>query len=391
MSDYPALNEVLSVSPAEARRRLRFAYDTIPDAQSRLLVLFGCGPLGRDTSAALARANRPAVAFSDNDPTTWEKIINGTPVLSPDDSLVLYGESAIFVVTIYNGATARDQLKKRGCRHVIHFSALYYSMPDALMPWYALDDPAKILDAGFMVADSAGIWADEASRTEYVNQITWRLGCDIPMLSTHDVASECYFPPDLFALAEDSVIVDCGAFDGDSLRLLLSQQSIFGAFIGVEPDPESYKRLSQFVGTLPLATKQTVTIFQNAVGAAEGKLTFQSGGEVNSNLSLDGNTVVDVTTLDSLMRGTNPDYIKMDIEGAELDALTGTKETLVRDKPVLAISIYHRSSDLWTIPNLIKSMVPEYDLYLRRYAEDCWELICYAIHPSHKLKVVMGR
>ena len=75
----------------------------------------------------------------------------------------------------------------------------------------------------------------------------------------------------------------------------------------------------------------------------------------------------------------------MDIEGAELDALIGARRTLVRDRPILAIAAYHRASDLWTIPRLIKSIVPEYDLHLRRYAEDCWELVCYAIPSSSRL------
>jgi len=58
---------------------------------------------------------------------------------------------------------------------------------------------------------------------------------------------------------------------------------------------------------------------------------------------------------------------------------------LVRDRPILAISAYHRASNLWTIPRLFKSMVAEYDLHLRRYAEDRWELVFYALPPSSRL------
>ena len=98
-----------------------------------------------------------------------------------------------------------------------------------------------------------------------------------------------------------------------------------------------------------------------------------------------GNTSVQALALDDLLEYKQASFIKMDIEGAEIDALTGAQRTLARDRPILAISAYHRASDLWTIPRLIKSMAPEYDLHLRRYAEDCWELICYAIPPSRRL------
>jgi hypothetical protein len=79
----------------------------------------------------------------------------------------------------------------------------------------------------------------------------------------------------------------------------------------------------------------------------------------------------------------------MDIESAEPEALDGARELLRRHRPVLAVCTYHRSEHLWQIPNLIRSMVPEYHLFLRRYAEDCWEGVCYAI-PKHRLRQPRG-
>ena len=71
--------------------------------------------------------------------------------------------------------------------------------------------------------------------------------------------------------------------------------------------------------------------------------------------------------------------IKMDIEGAELDVLYGAKETIRRYKPLLAVCVYHKRDDLLTIPQYIKSIVPEYKLFLRAYERMATEVVLYAV------------
>jgi hypothetical protein len=80
----------------------------------------------------------------------------------------------------------------------------------------------------------------------------------------------------------------------------------------------------------------------------------------------------------------------MDVEGAELEALAGASELLRRHHPVLAICTYHRSVHLWQIPNLIRSITPDYQIFLRRYGEECWEGVCYAIPKRRSLSTKLG-
>jgi hypothetical protein len=77
--------------------------------------------------------------------------------------------------------------------------------------------------------------------------------------------------------------------------------------------------------------------------------------------------------------------IKMDIEGAEYDALLGARQTIQRDRPILAICVYHTQNDIWRIPLLIRELVPNYVLYLRAYEGDGFQTVVFAVPPERLL------
>ena len=74
------------------------------------------------------------------------------------------------------------------------------------------------------------------------------------------------------------------------------------------------------------------------------------------------------------------DYIKYDVEGAEREALTGSHEVILRDRPTLLISLYHRSRDIFELINIVKEKYPDYKLYLRRLkCLPAWEIDLIAV------------
>ena len=91
-----------------------------------------------------------------------------------------------------------------------------------------------------------------------------------------------------------------------------------------------------------------------------------------------GDEVIEADTIDNLT-GETADFIKMDIEGAELQALQGAKNTIKKCHPVLAVCVYHKCDDLWVIPEYIKSIDSTYQFYLRAYSKYSQELVLYAI------------
>ena len=106
-------------------------------------------------------------------------------------------------------------------------------------------------------------------------------------------------------------------------------------------------------------------------------LSFTSDGS-SSHLSEDGDIKIKVGPLDDIDTGPIT-FLKMDIEGAEKKAIIGAQNKIRNDKPKLAICVYHLADDFWLIPELVLSIQPEYNIYLRHYTEGLTETVMYFI------------
>lgn len=108
-------------------------------------------------------------------------------------------------------------------------------------------------------------------------------------------------------------------------------------------------------------------------------LSFHAISNGTSRISSMGEISINVTSIDQALAGKPVSFIKMDIEGAEIQALEGAKNTIKRNKPKLAISIYHKPEDIWQIPQIILKYYPDYKLYLRHYSLTDYETVLYAL------------
>lgn len=340
-------------------------------------VLFGAGILGRTALTGLRKLGYEPLAFSDNSPDLWGKKIEGVEVFSPEAAKAQFGNRAIFVVTIYTSAPVRRQLKDMQVKF-ISFAELSWEYSEVLLPHYALDLPRSIFTQSGDVYRAMDIWGDDASKNEYLSQIAWRTTLDFNKLPVPTAPMDMYFPSDLFSFLPEDTIVDCGAFDGDTIRTLLEREISYRRLIAIEPDPYNCQKLESYLLTLPERLRAKISIRKNAVDMTRDRLRFAATGTPRSGVD-SGLYEVNALPLDELLAAESPSYIKMDIEGAEYRALKGGENIIQKHLPILAICLYHCPEDLWRIPLLIRSMSSRYRLYLRRYADECWEQVCYAI------------
>lgn len=387
--DSAQLEALLSEPIASVCRREQSAFDELAAPFQDSLVLFGAGGLGRKTLAGLRLLGIEPLAFADNNPALWGKEVNGLRVLALHDAAGEFGQSAAFVITIWRGegtdtmAERRQQLVSLNCSRVVPFGPLYWKYPNVFLPHYAFDLPHKVHQHGDEVRMALGLWSDDASRHEYLAQVRWRAFMDFDGLRA-PVAHETYFPTDLTALLPDEVFVDCGAYDGDTIRTFLRiWGESFDKIIAYEPDPFNFQNLQHYASMLPQDTKGRIIIHPQALGARKSKVRFEPSGTEASAVG-SGDLEVDCVTLDESLAGQRPSYVKMDIEGSELDALMGAHNTIRQNLPVLAVCAYHRQDHLWRIPLHIHSLTDEYRFFLRPHLLEVWDLVCYAI-PSSRL------
>jgi FkbM family methyltransferase len=383
------LEMLLAEGADGARKRERSAFDELAAPYASTVVLFGAGGLGRRTLAGLREHGVEPAAFVDSNPAAWGQQIDGVPVLDPEAGARRYGNSAVFVVTIW-GALGKDrmkdridQLKKLGCERVASFGLLYWKYPEGLLPHYGADLPHKVHEQA-AAREAFELWDDEASRREYISQIRWRLLLDFDGLAG-PVEHNIYFPRDLCTLSPDEVFVDCGAFDGDTVQLFLKESgNTFRKIVAFEPDPANFLRLQENSRHMPGADGQAISVRQAATGARCERVRLKAEGNESSSVG-EGDVEVDSVALDEALGDPPPTYLKMDVEGAELDTLMGATRIVREHAPVLAVCCYHRQDHLWNIPLLIRSLNSDYRFFLRPHDLEMWDLVCYAI-PRQRLR-----
>ena len=105
------------------------------------------------------------------------------------------------------------------------------------------------------------------------------------------------------------------------------------------------------------------------------ELDFSDSGGRQSTLLSEPKRIVQTIDIDTLLDGQQASYIKMDVEGAELEALQGGRQQIKVNKPKLFLAAYHHDADLFLLPLFLWQMVPEYKIYLRKHPYvPAWEL-----------------
>lgn len=360
-------------------------------SEGRPIVLMGAGGLGRRALAGLRRHGVEPLAFADNGRAGTE--VDRLRVLSPSDAAAQYGRRAAFVVTIWGAnsphrfAHSKEQLRGLGCDVVCPFPPLFWKHAPVLLPFYLQDLPSHLHERRADVLRAFDIWHDDRSREEYVAQVRFRALADFDGLS-HPVSDPQYFVTDLFDWDEHEWLLDAGAYDGDTIAGLTALRGDqFGHVLALEPDPANFARLQSRVAALPERIRGRIECRQVAVSSSPGTLHLDATGSASSSADVTasaGTIPIAADTVDHLAGGARPTFLKFDIEGGELAALEGARQTIVSHAPVVAVCVYHTQSHLWEIPLFLRALRKDYALFLRPHNEEGWDLVCYAV-PQHRL------
>ena len=338
-------------------------------SDKRPLYLYGAGYLAAKYRELLEKHDIPMKGYIVDEkylPKEKEKrYVNGLPIITVND---ISEDITVIICVRANGFGT----KFPSSPHIKKMISTDYS---TYVNFGAFDE-SFMNEHGAELLDLYNRLADSASRFALVQFVTQKLTG-----TYHKQYSEKtqYFDEDVYLPVENEVVVDCGAYTGDSFIDFigfLKDHGIasFGKYFALEPDPGNYKTLCDTV-------KDIDNVETFCLGAFDKKctLSFCTGEDEHSSVSEKGNAMIDVDTIDDLAGDEKVTFIKMDIEGSELNALYGARETILKNKPRLAICVYHRQEHLISIPKYILSLVPEYKLYLRSYDPTGVETVLYAL------------
>ncbi|MEJ6395944.1 FkbM family methyltransferase [Gymnodinialimonas sp. 2305UL16-5] len=358
-----SLEDISPDWPVEKAKHARDLCTAFLNAPAKNRFLFGRNVY---TTAVLERLKVAGVI----DDFTDETSINGIPIIRMDGL-----PKDAFVLALSGGRplTVRRLLEEKGVQYIDYFS---------LLKWGNLDLPEAIFNEGFSdnivknVSEVAWLYdllSDEISRSTLRKLFKFRHSYDLDSLDGFtDREKEQYFDPILDIKEDSPVFLDVGGFDGFTTQEFIRRYPKFKASYVFEPEPDNFQ-----VCIDAKAQHENVTVFPFGASDENRKIRFTADGSA-SRISDDGDMTLEVRRIDDVI-DTDVTFIKMDIEGAEQQAIRGAKATIAKHRPHMAISVYHRPSDFWEIPKLVLSISPNYKVYLRHYTESIYETIMYFV------------
>lgn len=176
----------------------------------------------------------------------------------------------------------------------------------------------------------------------------------------------------------EEVFIDAGGFDGATTRSFLRWCRGRGYAYCFEADLGNISKIKE-----NLSDCRNCQIIPKALWSDTASLSMHMKGNCASTVTqaAEGEDVlmIEAVALDDLFDNETITFIKMDIEGAELDAIRGAKKVIQKQHPRLAVSIYHKMEDIWTIPCLLMEYYPGYKFYMRHYSFADYDTVLYAL------------
>lgn len=354
----------------------------------RDIVIFGAGFGGTETFnilEAIPQFKGRIKAFSDNNKTKIGTLYHGLRVIDPNDITSLYPEALILI-----SSTAFDIIKSQLIKFGISPKDIFFFQPCGLS--ITGEDVSFIKDHINDFSTAYDLLCDDESKSIFSGLLKYRISKkqdELELINEYLLPErEQYFDKRLLDNYRfNTGFIDGGAYTGDTLSEFFRQYPDWsGTYHCFEADPLIADQLEK---TIAKSRNGNVYLHRFALWNTREHLKFDisSGGHgAGSRVSSEGIDVI-ADSIDNILSDQEINFIKMDIEGAEHNALLGASETIRKHKPILTICIYHKAEDFYDIPNLIEELCPnEYSYYVRQYRYGFSETVLYALPKSRKIE-----
>ncbi len=342
------------------------------------ILLYGAGGFGVEMLCHLRRAELSPAAFLDRRAAELVRV-EGLPVSTAEQAPFDRNDCTVLLCVVMDKEERRQvltYLSDLGYANVIEAQSLRCLLvqPDDRTE---SDISEYYRRRSESIRRAENLLADTRSREVYRSSVHAHATGDYSRCAQWESPmAEQYFPADIPMKKGYRRFLDCGGYTGDTVERVLEHAGTIDACAVFEPNNANYARMAERLTGLSGRIGQR-WLFPCAVADCAGMHGF-SQGTGSGTLSAQGDTMVQTVALDQAAPNFHPTYLKMDIEGAEPAALRGAKEMIMRDKPDLAICVYHAVNHIWDIPLLLDSWGLGYHFYLRSYNACTMETVLYA-------------
>lgn len=317
--------------------------------EDRPILLYGTGNGADKITAELERLGIPVSGVFASDGFVRHRTYKGFPVLSLCDAEKRFPD---FTALFSFGSDRPEVLNN--IRHIMgRHTLLAPEVPVAGGEIFNADFAHKNAEKLTLVYS---LLADELSRKTFEQTVLFKLDGDIGRLFSCETDKNEPFD-EILRLKNGDSFLDLGAYNGDTVLDFAQRVEKFSHITAVEPDRRSFRKLCENTASLK------VECINAAVSDRNGTVPFSKKASRGSSLG-EGESIQSLT-VDGLTANRHFDYIKFDIEGAELEALHGAKNTIICDRPKMRIAAYHKSSDYFTIPLRVLEYRDDYKIYMR--------------------------
>lgn len=329
----------------------------------RKIALYGAGFVGAWGVRWLRRNGIEAIAVGDRNEARHGSKFHGVEVVSAQD-LAARTPDAVFISARHAVAPVTETLKTYGIR-------------TAPLDAYVI---ATYRDALRNLHDN--VLADTRSQETLRAVVSAMLaGTTAPLEAVFEPNQ--YFCLPRFAGAGQDIYIDAGAYVGDSVeRFIWATEGAFAKIHAFEPSERQFRALQKRTERLEAEWalhRGQITLHRLALadGNAQLGMSTESAELQNMALTAEAGGNVETASLDALFDSEPVTFIKADVEGMELPLLEGAAHTIRRNRPKLAICVYHYPSDIPEITAYIQSLVPDYRFALRHHAPRLLETVLY--------------
>ncbi|MGA7194471.1 MAG: FkbM family methyltransferase [Anaerolineales bacterium] len=345
-----------------------------------MIFIYGTGTVGQEIWKLLKVKGYSIKGFIDHSLT--QRPLPEAFIFQPDDERIPIKDrrNSDVIMAIHNRAAQIppiiENLHRLGYGQIITLIDLYDNFANELGQRYWLTSRNFYSNYEKEILLTQNLFEDKASRELFRSLISFRKTGDYSILSAPDMEHQ-YFPSDIPFSKKPIRFVDCGAFDGDTLRNFVESKIPIEALAAFEPDQINFQKLSKYIRESQIPN---AFLWPCGVYSSSTQIRFDSGQGEASVISEKGAFTIQCISLDDAIPNFNPTLIKMDIEGAEIEALRGAQHIIQKYRPELAISVYHLPSHIWEIPLFVKAMMPDtYHYYLRAHGFNDFDIVLYTI------------